>query len=257
SPGVLKKDELALGIFYIDYGSFYEADETGKILGNFTAREYAFHISYARPIDSFFTVGINLKPVLSQLEKYQSFGLLSDIGFTYHSETQLLTVACVLKNIGYQLSSYDGKNHEPVPFEIQLGLTKKLAHAPFRFTFLVHDLETYDLRYEKEDDIQTDFFGVEQETTMLNKFTDNVLRHLNVGFEFVPLESFYAALSMNFQRRMELMIESRPWVSGISWGFGLKIKRIQFGYAYSYYHLAGSTGHLSLNINLDFLNKYI
>src|SRR5664280_144676 len=65
---------FALGLTYLNYGSFTETDASGIITGNFSAAEYALSIIYSREIDSLFTVGVNFKPVLSNLEKYTSFG---------------------------------------------------------------------------------------------------------------------------------------------------------------------------------------
>ena len=75
---------FASGVHYINYGKFIRADETGKITGEFKAFELALNLFWARSIlDSLFTVGVNLKPVYSQLEKYKSFGLAFDAGINY------------------------------------------------------------------------------------------------------------------------------------------------------------------------------
>ncbi|MCK7539063.1 MAG: hypothetical protein MZV63_53105 [Marinilabiliales bacterium] len=67
---------FAAGVSFISYGSFTEADIAGNITGTFTAAEYAFNIIWSYRIDTSFTVGINIKPVLSNLERYFSAGHL-------------------------------------------------------------------------------------------------------------------------------------------------------------------------------------
>jgi len=58
---------FAAGMTYLNYGSFAEADPSGTITGTFGASEYALSLIYSREIDSLFSVGIDLKPVLSHL----------------------------------------------------------------------------------------------------------------------------------------------------------------------------------------------
>ncbi len=61
---------FATGLTYLNYGTFTESNASGIITGDFNAAEYAFSFIYSREIDSLFTLGVNFKPVLSQLEKY-------------------------------------------------------------------------------------------------------------------------------------------------------------------------------------------
>jgi hypothetical protein len=131
---------FAAGLTYLNYGSFRETDESGNITGTFSAAEYAFSLIYSRNIDSLFTVGINLKPVLSHLEKYTSFGAAFDIGAAYHSHNNLFSAGLVIRNAGLQITLYRGEVREKLPFEIQAGVSQRLAHAPFRFSLTLRHL---------------------------------------------------------------------------------------------------------------------
>src|SRR4030042_3507166 len=97
---------FAAGIHYLNYGKFQGADETGALTGTFRASDYALNIMYSRRIDSLFSVGINLKPVYSNLESYNSFAVAVDAGIVYHNPDWMLTSALVLRNIGIQLAKY-------------------------------------------------------------------------------------------------------------------------------------------------------
>ena len=70
---------FSAGISYLNYGRFDRADESGNLNGYFNAAEYAFNIIYSRQIDSVITVGINFKPIISQLENYTSIGIAMDM----------------------------------------------------------------------------------------------------------------------------------------------------------------------------------
>ncbi len=143
-----EKGNFAAGLTYLNYGTFTESDISGGITGNFRASEYAFSMIYSRSIDSMFTVGVNLKPVLSYLERYSSYGFALDIGIAWHNRSNLFSAALALKNIGCQITTYAGEPHERLPFEIQAGITRRLAFAPFRFSLTLRHLEKYDLTHD-------------------------------------------------------------------------------------------------------------
>ena len=165
---------FAAGLTYLNYGSFTETDVSGNITGSFKAAEYSLSLMYSRPIDSLFSVGITLKPILSQLEKYNSFGVAMDLGASWHTRNNLFSAGLVLKNIGYEITTYAGEPHEKLPFEIQAGVTQRLAHAPFRFSLTLRHLEKYDLTHEYHPESS-------ESTTQSSQFMENTLRHMILG----------------------------------------------------------------------------
>ncbi len=248
---------FAAGIHYINYGDFIAADETGAITGNFSAAEYAINIIYSRNIDSLFRVGVNLKPILSTLESYTSFGLALDLGINYKSHQGNFSAGLVLRNIGLQLKAYNQGNHEPLPFEIQFGASQKLKHAPFRFIFTAQHLERYKIspqETEKTTSTQSVIYDSEQDKSGIEEFGDNLLRHFLFGLEFNPMDAFTLRFGYNYQRRQELQIPTRVSTVGFSWGFGLNLQKFQLSYGRATYHLSGASNHFSLTINLNEFN---
>lgn len=244
---------FAAGLHYIHYGTFISADETGQKTGEFGASEYAFNLFYSRRIDSMLSIGANLKPIVSNLEKYSSFGLAADLGITYHNPGSYFTAALVLKNMGIQITTYDGETREPLPFEIQLGLSQKLKYAPFRISLVAHNLQTYRLTYDKSDSQNqaNDPFSTDsEERSKLGDFAENIMRHLIFGLEFTPIQSFTFRVGYNYQRRKELQIPSKVSTVGFSWGFGLEVYKFQFSYGRATYHLAGASNHFSISTNI-------
>ncbi len=200
---------FAAGMHYINYGTFTAADPTGLITGNFYAAEYALNLFYSRPIDSAFRWGVNVKPIFSSLEHYTSSGIATDLGITYTFDNGLTTIAAVARNIGFQFKTYTNNDREPLPFELLLGITKRLEHAPFRVSITAHDLQQYNLRYNLSEDLDN-YYGIDTtQITNFSKFTDNLLRHFIFGIEFLPSKSFYISASYNYQRRSE-MARSMP-----------------------------------------------
>jgi len=238
------------GITYLNYGSFTEADESGNITGNFTASEYAFLLLYSRNIDTLFNIGANLKPVLSHLEKYSSFGLALDIGASYHSRNSLFSAGLTLKNIGLQLTSYAGEDKQPLPFEILAGVSQRLAHAPFRFSLTLRHLEKFDLTHQYIVPVSTG-----EQMTSDSDFAENMLRHMVFGIELIPHKNFYISGGYNYQRRSELKIDQKVSTVGLSWGFGIKTSIIDVEFGRATYHLAGSSNHISLIFRPDMISK--
>jgi hypothetical protein len=246
---------FALGVNYFDYGKFTYANELGEKGGNFSASDYTINASYSRPIlDSLFHVGGTLKAIGSDYESYNSFGLAIDAGITYFNQNRLFSAALVIKSLGFQLNTYySTTGQEPLPFEIQLGISQKLKYAPFRLSVLFQHLETPDLRYKTEQDLKDEIdpiTGEKKKEDKLANFGDNVMRHVIFGLEFLPTKNFHIDIGYNYKRRQELKISDKPGFSGFSWGFGLKLYKFRISYGRASYHLAGVSNHFTINVNL-------
>ncbi len=245
---------FAAGIHYINYGTFIKADEKGNRIGEFKASEYALNLYWARKIDSSFRFGINLKPILSTLEKYTSFGLLADIGLVYTNKQNKFSAAIVIKNAGVQIKTYTDNNREPVPFDIQLGISKQLKHAPFRFSVLLHHLYKWDMTYDMANNMaftSVDSDIEEQQSPAIGKFADNILRHAIISTEILFTKNFALRFGYNYQRKKELQIQSRKGLAGFSAGFGFKVYKFHFSYGIAKYHLAGSSNHFSISTRIS------
>lgn len=238
---------MAAGLTWLNYGSFTEADNAGNITGTFRASEYAMNLIYSRTIDSIFRVGINLKPIISQLEMYNSFGLAVDIGASWTSRDGLLSAGMVIRNIGMQITTYTGEERERLPFELQAGVSKRLSHAPFRFTLTMRNLQKFDLTHRYDTTSQQGAFGsVPQEK---DGFTENLFRHLLFGAECLPHPNFWIATGYNYQRRSELKVTSGAASAGFSWGFGVNLSGFRIGFSRARYHLAGGSNQFALSFD--------
>jgi hypothetical protein len=241
---------FAAGLTYLNYGSFKETDASGNITGSFSASEYAFSMIYSREIDSLLTVGVNLKPVLSHLEKYTSFGLAFDIGASYHNRSNLFSAGLVIKNAGYQITSYAGEPRQKLPFEIQAGVSQRFAYAPFRISVTLKHLEKFDLTHQYKIPASTGTTG-----PVSSEFFENLMRHIVIGAELIPHKNFYLCGGYNYQRRSELQIASKVSTVGFSWGFGINTSWMDIEFGRATYHLAGSSNHVSLILKTDKIYK--
>ncbi|MFA8434520.1 MAG: type IX secretion system protein PorQ [Marinifilaceae bacterium] len=242
------------GIHYVNYGKFVGADEYGQITGNFKASEYALLISWAMQLSPKINIGASFKPIYSNLEKYNSFGLAMDFGVTYSSTDQLFKAALVAKNAGYQFIPYYGSEREPLPFEILVGMSQKLAHAPFRIAITYRHLQKFDLNYTSPLSISNRTETDQNLSDKKDSFGDKILKHMIMGLEFLPMKNVVLRTGYNFQRRQELKVDSKSSTVGFSWGFGIKISQFHINYSSARYHLAGASNHFSISTRLSDFN---
>ena len=237
---------FAVGMHYINYGKFIEALASGEKTGaTFNAAEYALNIIWSNQYNQF-TYGINLKPILSSFENYQSIGLAADLGLSYFSKSQNTVLALVARNIGTQITTYyDGAEKESIPFDLQVGISQRLSHAPIRFAATLQHLQKWDLAQPEEDNSGT--------TTVYKEdnFTKKFMRHLLLGVELLPSPNFTLRAGYNYQLRQEMKLDEKMSTVGFSWGFGFRISRFQINYGSARYHLAGASNLISVSINLN------
>jgi hypothetical protein len=252
-----QKNTVSAGMQYVNYGSFIGADENGTKTGSFTAAEYALNLAFAHKIDSFLSVGADVRPILSIYEKYKSFGLSTDLGITYYNPHKLYTLALVLRNLGSQIKPYYDLEYESLPFEIQAGYTQQLKYAPFRLMVTAQHLELPEISIAKSEDENSQLTSEINSSKKegVGKIADQIMRHLIFGIEFLPFKNFYIRAGYNYQRRQELKIDTHASTVGFSWGFGLSISRFQISYGRATYHVAGASNHFSVATNLSTFYK--
>lgn len=248
---------FSAGLQFMGYGEFTRADPTGVTYGTFKAGDYAFDISYGRPIDSLFAIGASMKLVYSQYDFLNSFGVAFDVGATYTSKNKLFHMGAVLNNMGWELKSYHPGEGQNLPFNAQLAASIKLDKAPLRFTVMANNLQQFNMiGHSSVDGLPTlSQGGTNIATASDNPWTaDNIIRHFVVGAEIVPNKNFFVQIAYNFQRRAELSVPDRTSLNAFSIGTGFKIKRLKFSYALASYAAAATSHHITLSTDLKQFN---
>jgi hypothetical protein len=234
---------------YVNYGDFLRTEPNGDITGEFFAGDYALNVGWGKSLDTSFSVGANFKTIYSVYEQYHSLAVGVDLSGTYYDYEKNFGVSLIARNIGRQIVSYRSGNNEPLPFEVHLGMSKKLDHAPFRFSFVYENLERYRLLHkdtlEKINPLTGD---IERQQ---NYFFDNLMRHMVFGVEILPTNNFFFRLGYNYRRGQELKVSTRPGTIGFSWGFGFRISKFHLSYGRAAYHLAGASNHFTVGTNLS------
>jgi len=245
-------------ITHIDYGKFKETDNTGAIIGEFTASENVLNLGYSRSIDSLFSIGGSVKYITSNMHVYKANGIAFDLAANYFKPTRNFSASLVLRNAGRMMRTYAG-SREKLPFEIEAGASYKPKHMPFRFTLTLQHLQQWDLTYTDPNNppqLVDPLTGDSIKTSKFRTFGDKMMRHVVIGGELLLSKHFNVRIGYNYMRRKELLIETRPGMLGFSFGAGLRIYKFHLSYARSSYHMAGGTNTFTLSTNIsDFYAK--
>jgi len=242
---------LSGGLQYIAYGKFEQTNEIGQNEGTFTGSEFALNAGGSYQASENITFGVNAKLVGSYLYRYQSYGLMADVGVAYHDTTRRFTAGLVVKNAGRQFIKYDFEQ-EPIPFDIQAGFTKRLRYMPFRFGVMLHHLHLWNIRFDDP--------ALQQENILLDPnaappkqrkyIIDKLFRHMNFTGEFYLGKALNLRIGYNHLKRAELNVASRSWTSGFSMGAGIELKRWSVSYGKAFYSVPSSSNHFTFEYQL-------
>ena len=247
-----KVGSMSFGMNYVGYGDFKRTEPNGDEKGDFSVNDYMFTIGWGRMLDSNVYIGANLKPIFSQYESYSSFALAFDLSATYVSDNRSFTATLMARNFGTQLKTFN-EIEEKLPFELELGISKKLKHAPFQIFVMATNLQKWDLRENDPLNPRDEIDPFSGEIKRENKFSgilDNSFRHLNFGANFQPSKNFYLAFGYSWKQSREMYLQDAFSLAGFSYGFGFQIKKFQLSYARNEYHKYGSPNHLTLLVSL-------
>jgi len=235
----------AFGVNYFDYGNMLGYDEYGVYTGLFTAKDINLNLMYARALTKGFTVAGNLKPIFSAYELYSSAGVALDLGAHYHNDSLGLSVGLALKNIGFQFNPYD-EVREKLPFNILFGFSAKFKHAPIRLSLTLHNLQRWDLGYER-----SSLIDLEYNKQNNVKWYDMLFRHAIISAEIMPHKNFFLSAAFNWRRRAEMDIPDLRSMAGFSFGAGLKVHKFQAGFSLTQFQKGTFTYHVTLSTNLS------
>lgn len=242
------------GIQYLDYGNFTQTDNIGNTLGDFKATDYVISIGASRAYQEHWRYGATLKWAKSNLFDKQASALLMDVGISYTDTTNLITLGAVAKNMGFFTQKYNpNQTAEPLPFDLQIGISKRFAHMPLRLMATAHHLYQWDIRYNNPNDIQSSVLFGSSDTTADNNsyFVDKLFRHLTMAAELSLSKRLSVTVAYNYLRRNELKIKDRPAMAGVSMGVDVYLNKFQIHFVRSFYHVAGAYNEIGINMAMN------
>lgn len=238
---------FSTGVQFLNYGSITQTTPAGVVYGNFRPNDVALQISASKKYENKWFYGATLKYIGSNYGLYTSSAIAMDAGAAYYDSARLLQVSLLLKNMGTAIKPYQGAADDDLPFDIQIGFTKRLAKAPLQFSITAHHLHGYNINYN-----DTSF---NNESSISNKkiTVDKLLQHVVFATQLFITDKVELTLGYNFLTNKELKIPNTTnGLTGFSLGAGVLFKKLQLRYARSHYQ--NNTGFNQLGLNI-FLNQ--
>lgn len=228
------KTTASLGINYFNYGLSQQTDAAGNILGGFIANDYVVQLSASKQYKENWFLGATFKYINSNYGVYKSNALAADVALAFIDTTNFLQASLVVKNIGTQLKKYDAPTlKEELPFDVQLGITKKLAKAPLQFSLTAHHLQKFDILYN-----DTSFKATEGDDSYKKKnyIAEKIFAHLVFAAQIFISEKVELTTGYNFLRRHDLNVyNTSNNLNGFTLGLGVLFKKFHFRYATGFY----------------------
>ena len=146
-----------------------------------------------------------------------------DLGLNYLDVERGWSVSTVARNLGGQIKAYDDE-FERIPFDLQVGASKRLLNSPLRFHATM---------------------------SRLTDWSEGIGRHLAIGADVLLGENIYLAAGYNFRKASEMKITDSEGSSahgaGLTLGAGLSLQRFKLHLGWGKYHV--STSSLIINIS--------
>lgn len=244
---------FALGVQYLNYGEMTSTDFTGNETGSFKAADYDIVLGASRSYLNHWRYGASITYAQSRISDKYATVLAANVGVIYHDSESLWTFGATAKNMGVMASAYEkSSGTEPIPFDLQLGVSKRFKHLPLRLMATVHHLYEWDIRYDNPADVQsTNLFNQDTTTNTGSHFSDKLFRHFIFAAELNIAKRILVTVSYNHLHRQELVIQDKTGLAGFAFGGSINLNKFQVRYARSYYSIAGATNEFGLNLELN------
>ncbi|HCP41045.1 MAG TPA: hypothetical protein DIT65_04555 [Cryomorphaceae bacterium] len=236
-----------LGVQNISYGEFNATDTWGNSLGIFTAGDLSMSVGTSLFGYQEWEFGTNFKLVSGTYESYQSWAIASDFVAMrrYQNSPDIVIIA---KNIGMQLTTF-ADQREPMPLNLLVAIGDKLKYAPFRWTFVIDQIQRPNLGYDDPNNIMIDPITGEENLNP-QSYLNLVLRHLSGSIEFIPTHRMHLMMGYSFRRQYEMALPTRRTSGGFTLGAGVYLDKFNLIYANELRSVAGRMNTLSLGIQL-------
>lgn len=232
-------------IFFIDYGKTVQTDASGNVEGEFRPRDYVLQAAASRNYLEKWRYGLVTKFIHSTYGQYRSSGMAFDFGLLYSDTSNHFSFGVLAKNMGFQLSAYEGTKEE-LPFDLQVGVTKRLAKAPLGFSFTAQQIHLWDLTY------QDTVFNTENNFSSSNSAFHELFNHFVFATHVYLGNNLQVHLGYNRLRRMELNLgSSGNGLNGLSGGVVARFRKLHVQYARAYFQRSYAYNQIGINLYMN------
>lgn len=237
---IRERNSFAVGVNYVDYGKFKETSVDNNVIGDFSATDIAVNGVYSHMLTDRLRGGVTAKFIYSSFESYTSTAIGFDVGLSYYNEDSDFSAGLVLKNMGRQISSYNDKR-VGMPWDINIGISKKLNKAPVRFSLTGVYLTQWDFSHIDEAN------GIASD----DNFAKTLFKHTVLGVDIIPSQNLWLALGFNPKAHYDLKLKEGNKFGGFNFGAGINIQKFSIGFSLAKYHPDATSFHLSLSADIS------
>ena len=231
-------------IYFVDYGTIASTDAAGNPQGEFRPRDFVVQVSASKKYLEKWTYGGTVKVISSSYHKYSSNAIAVDFGVLFFDSAKNITASFLAKNMGTQLRTYAGEK-EDLPFDLQIGITKRLPKAPLGFSLTAQQLHRFDISY-----IDTQFNSDNSLTTPSS--LAKIFNHFVLATHIFLGQNLEATFGYNHLRRRELSIrDAGNGLAGFSAGLRLKFNKLQILFARSTYQRGIGYNQIGITTQLN------
>lgn len=232
-------------VLFINYGKIQATDAAGNSAGHFRATDYMLQFSAGRQYLQKWHYGASLKFIQSNYQPYRSSAVGFDVGVQYLDSVKGISICVLAKNMGMQIKRYAGTSEE-LPFDLQLGITKKLSKAPLAFSATVQQAHRFDLFYNDTT------FNQETGLNPSPTFSNKLFQHFVFAAHVFISKQLEATLGYNQLRRTDLSIGTAgSGLAGFSAGVAVRFEKLHFSFARSSYQRGFAYNQLGMNLMLN------
>jgi hypothetical protein len=230
-----ERSAWGIGVNYADYGKMTETSAENVVLGDLNATDICGNLFFAHDLTDKLRGGITAKFIYSNYYHNTATGIGVDLGLSYYDPDRGFSAGLTGKNLGRQITSYETELSS-LPWDIQLGISKKLEHAPIRFSLTGVYLKQWQFdNYYKQND----------------SFFKTLGKHLIIGVDVMPSNNLWFGIGYNIKRGFDMQIEGGNKFAGFSIGAGLKVKMLAFSCSFGKYHPSASSLLLNVSTSLS------
>lgn len=244
---------FAATVQYHNYGHFDETSEGGMMMGDFSCSDYSLTVGWGRRLTPHWRIGAAFKYAGLQYESYSAGAVAVDVSGSYSTDDNWFFLLAA-RNIGTQLFNNFDTRYCPLPFSIDLGVSKKLDHLPLTLMFWYDDIQKWNKLFDDPLDLDgNNNLLTDEETTTspVKDFAKNFFSHVVVAGELNLGKNLVLRAAYDYgQRRVMTVPQARPLV-GFSAGFGVKIKMFEISYARARQNITASPNYLTITMDLN------
>jgi len=222
------------GLRFVHWGTLQRRNTRGERTGTFSAGDVALTLGAARALGPRVRYGANVHVLYAQIDQAQATALATDLGVLVRVPARQVRLGASLRHLGVSLDGY-GQRSATLPVDLQLGVSKRLAHLPLLLSLTAYDLTELGV-------------GVEGGST-----TDHVLAHLTFGGELQLGDVLRLRAGYNHRRSRDVALADGVDLGGLGGGFGVALEGVAVDYAYNSWSELGGLHQFTVRADLSAL----